>query len=238
MLPTKGGGGETYLQRVLSFGPLVYWPLVTELTGTNADNAEGTAARDGTYNADVSGWPTRATGPYNGSAPTFDGTEYVNIYTPSLAANWTPGVCTVCAYGKMSAWGDSVGKIILSLGYDGSANYLTIGKGSALNQTAFIYFAGGTIKYVQYPMAITDWVHYAMTVDMNAGASGEMKAFVDGVQVGSTQTGLGTWASAPIDTRCVIGAFRTTPSSAYYGNIAHVAIFNAALTPTQIAQLP
>lgn len=47
--------------------------------------------------------------------------------------------------------------------------------------------------------------HVTMTWDKNAGSDGEMKAFIDGAQVGSTQTNFDTWA-VPISDEVSIGS--------------------------------
>ena len=65
-----------------------------------------------------------------------------------------------------------------------------------------------------------------LTWDTAAGASGEVKAYVDGSQVGSTETGLGTWAGA---VGCVdIGAFCLDESKIFTGMIDEVRVSTVA----------
>ena len=78
------GNFTSYLDTVAAIETsnlIAYWPL-RELTGTDADNYEVTASRDGTYtNVTLA----NTTGPMSGDAPKFDGsTSYVDIYSSSL----------------------------------------------------------------------------------------------------------------------------------------------------------
>jgi hypothetical protein len=67
-----------------------------------------------------------------------------------------------------------------------------------LNSTGFMrfeYAAGGTTETIQQSgLSTTNWFSWALTWDISAGASGEVKAYINGSQIGSTATTLGTWA--------------------------------------------
>ena len=73
-----------------------------------------------------------------------------------------------------------------------------------------------------------------MTWDKNAGATGEMKAFIDGSQVGTTQTGLGVWVGAIADS-VAIGATGSAGHSAYWlGMIDEVRVSSSVRAPQWI----
>lgn len=67
------------------------------------------------------------------------------------------------------------------------------------DQLEFRYKAGGTTNLINVTSAIVDtttWHHVALTANV---AADEMKAFVDGSQFQSTETGLGTWSATILD---------------------------------------
>jgi hypothetical protein len=64
-----------------------------------------------------------------------------------------------------------------------------------------------------------------------------MRAYINGAQVGTTQTSLGTWSGALDSAQTCIGAANTTPASVHSGWLAHPAIWNVALTPAEVAWL-
>jgi hypothetical protein len=70
-----------------------------------------------------------------------------------------------------------------------------------------------------------------LTWDLTAD---EVRAFYNGSQTGSTQTGLGTWVGAPTAVYVGVGALVNFPWSGYAG---HVAFWNSAKTPKQMATL-
>jgi len=74
---------------------------------------------------------------------------------------------------------------------------------------------------VETGLSPTDWFHITMTWSVSSGVSGELKAYRDGVQRGSTQTGLSAWTGTL--TQFVIGARNV--DQRWYGWIAKAAIW-------------
>lgn len=93
---------------------------------------------------------------------------------------------------------------LASMWSDGATNYLCHFFADATNNIIIAnastnltvrYTAGGVTADITLPYgsAGDGWHHYAVTWDVVAD---QFKAYIDGVQFGTTQTGLGTWAGA------------------------------------------
>ena len=98
------------------------------------------------------------------------------------------------------------------------------------------YKAGGTVKAI-YPYVgpTTAWFNVILTWSK---AADQLKVYINGVQSGTTQIGLGTWAGNLDNWTTVIGAVDASPGGGVWsGFIAHVALWNTVLTPTQIATI-
>ena len=110
---------------------------------------------------------------------------------------------------------------------------VTISEDSVNNQWWARYSAGATIEDIREASgAPTDWVHLAFVVSKTADT---VKLFVDGTQLGSTQTGLGTFVG--IVDEGYIGAADNLQNNAWDGAIAHVAVWDTPLNDSQIASL-
>lgn len=231
---------ETYTDKVLGIetaNMIAYWPM-NEASGGVADNAEGTAARDGAYTGVTLG----QTGIGDGeTCPLFDGTnDYNNVYTTSFRDAFNGGEFTGAAWAKVSAagvWTDSAEHMIFQYRVD-NTNKVSIYKPTANNNLSFYYRAGGTIEsHIKTDASSTGWMHLAITVSKTAGVDGEVKYYYNGSAIGSTSTGLGTWAGALASTVTVIGASNLTPVSPWDGWLAHAAVWTKPLTSTQILSL-
>jgi len=80
-----------------------------------------------------------------------------------------------------------------------SQNGITFAYDQEIEKFRFRHEAGDTeikVERASSEIPQNTWTHAAMTWDKNGGASGEFKAYINGSQVGSTQTGLGTWAGS------------------------------------------
>lgn len=227
------GGG--YLAKVLgteASNLIAYWPL-NEASGTNADNAEGTAARDGTYNGVTLGQPGIGDGE---TCPSFDGSnDYVSIYSDSLRDAFNGAAGTVALWAKVSGagvWSDGQNRRAIKITVDGSNN-VYIGKTSG-NVMIWAYTAGGTSDAITAARSPTGWVHLGITWD---AAADQVMAYYTGSQEGATQTGLGTWAGNIVNSGTIIGAENNTPAFPWDGLLAHVAVWTKALSAAQIASL-
>jgi hypothetical protein len=168
---------------------------------------------------------------------TFDGsTSRNNVYSAALAAFFSGAAGTLSAWIKVSAagvWSDGTERRVATFYVDAN-NLITIKKDTS-NLVQCFYVAGGTSKTQNLSIGSpTSWQNVALTYDKPADA---FKAYLNGTQVGSTGTGLGTWAGSLASTACLIGAATTTPTLCWSGTLAHVALWKSALNTTQIADL-
>lgn len=172
------------------------------------------------------------------NAATFNGsTSYINVYSASISAVFGYGTGTLLTPFKVSAagvWTDGNARTMANFATNAN-NKMEITKSNANNTIFARYNAGGVSRVVSVnPYNSTNWALPCATWDVGAGATGEMKFFIDGVQQGSTQTNLGTWAGVLASNQAVIGALNTTPSQVRSGSAALVALWRIALTPTQV----
>lgn len=229
---------QTYTEKVLEVEAanlIAYWPM-DEAAGAVADNAEGTAARDGAYTGVTLG---QSVSPF--TCPLFDGSsDALDIYSASLNTAWPGSAGTLFLWIKVSGagvWTDSKARHLYRIRVDGS-NFVGIQKRTTDNGMLYEFDGGGTYdQIIVGSVSTTAWMLTSLTWDVNAGASGELKAYHNGAQVGSTQTGLGTWAGN-IDSRyCAIGSGGSTPASVWDGWLAHGAIWSKALSAEQLLSL-
>ena len=229
-----GAGAQSYIDKVLgtqSANLVAYWPL-SETSGTTADNAEGTSARDGTYNNVTLANSAGGTFP---TAPLFNGTtSFVEIETASLESALNTSEGTVAIWAKVSgagAWSDGGLRVAIIFEVDAN-NYIVLRKDSLTNRFNFFYVAGGTTKSLTHTISSTSWVHYAMSW---SAANDEVKMYVDGTQVGSTLTGLGTWAGSNF-TKMHIGV--NNESIRWWdGWLLHPAVWDTPLSAAEISAL-
>lgn len=235
LLPNgPGGGSQTYAEKVLAlFGSSIvsYLPL-WELSGSVANDISGNG-RNGAYTAVTLGQPGigdgRTAASFNGS------TSYANWYSAGLAAAFNAAALTVMVWFKVSGaaiWTDGATHKIIHLSADGN-NDLALAKNSTNNNLRSFFIGAGTTDIVDYTGVggALGWNHYAMTV---SNAADQLKAYVNGAQVGSTQTGIGTWSGALSNTLTTIGALNTTPQEQWSGSLAHAVLLNRAATSAEM----
>lgn len=224
-------GIDTYTAKVMDIDRaslIAYWRL-NELSGTAADNIQGDPLRDGVYSGPTLGQIGIGDGL---TAPSFNGvSDTVNIYSASLAAAFSPMAGTLSIWVKVAnagVWTDGVGRNIVRLRSD-ATNEIIIARSTADGSVSLNYRAGGTLEQrTKAGLSTTDWFHLALTWDK---AADEVKAYYNGVQEGTTSTGLGVWAGALASNDCEISTVN------YSGFLAHAALFNKALTAAQVLAL-
>lgn len=221
------------------------WPLVNIASGTTI-TATKLSARNGT----LAGWDLRNTaGPFVGTlAPYADGAnDYANIYSSNGSTghadlfSGVTGWASICLKVDTGVWTDGASRFALFLSADGN-NFVKLRKSNAANNTfEWAYRAGGTLLSVPIGSlgAMTGWFQAVITWDKNAGASGEVKAYLNGTQQSTTQTSLGTWAGALAAAFAAVGGGNgLTNSTVWKGWLAYVAVgYGAVLTPTQVAAM-
>lgn len=229
------GMGEDYKQRVLatrSAALLRYWML---------DEASGTSMVDSSANADhgvYTGVDLAQPGIGDGrTCPNWDGVnDKGNAYTAALAAAFPTAEGSLGGFCKVSGAGvyaDGTTRQVAGFRVDAN-NRVFFGRSTGAGSMTLQYSAGGTAKLVTATLATLGWFHMCLTWSK---AADEVRAYINGIQIGATQTGLGTWVGAVASSAANIGATLTTPSGVWSGSIAHVGLWNAPLTPAEVALL-
>ena len=111
-------------------------------------------------------------------------------------------------------------------------NQASIAYISSTTSMRFQYKAGGTNKSFDHSVGVAadgNWHHYVITWDTSAD---QMKGYIDGSQVDSTQTGLGTWSGTINAFR--IGANSIANNSYINGRIDQVAIFTSVVSASTL----
>jgi hypothetical protein len=175
------------------------------------------------------------------TASGYDGTnDYTDVFTAAIAAALNGDTGSVLIWARVSGagvWTDGTRREALRfIDTDDANEYFWIAKDSNNNQWWFRYSAGGTIDDVRVASgAPLTFVPLLLTWDVNAGASGEVKAYASGAQVGATQVGLGAWVGA-ID-EATIGAASAVPLSPWSGWLQHCVVWDVTLTDAEAADL-
>lgn len=229
-----GAAAQTYTQKVQALGPIAYWPMA-EPSGSVALDESGNG-RTGAYTAVTLG----AAGIGDGrTAASFNGaTSFNNVYTPSLAAAFGAAEGTLAGWMQASGagfWSDTVTTRRMAYFLADTNNRVYLQKTTTPNQLTAVYIAGGTNKSINFatgaPLA---FFHFALTWSK---AADQFKFYIAGAQVGSTATGLGTWAGALSSTNATIGCGGIGPFNVHDGSLAHVAVWNTPLSAAQVATL-
>ncbi len=232
-----GGNKVNYTQIVQQTAPanlLAYWPMA-ETSGSIALDASGNG-RNGAYTGVTLGAGGIGDGQTSAS---FDGTtSFNNIYSTSLNAVFNGQELTLSVWARVSAagaWTDATARRIFKLRVDGN-NYVEMYKSNTNNLLEIDYLAGGTVKAVTSTLlgGVTAWFHMAVTITKSGDA---LKFYLNGAQIGATQTGLGTYVGVLGSTLCCVGAGGTTPVNVWSGLLAHAAVWNTPLSAAQIAVL-
>ena len=112
------------------------------------------------------------------------------------------------------------------------SNQVAIAYITSTTSMRFQYKAGGTNKSFDHSVSVEadgNWLHYVITWDTSAD---QMKGYIDGSQVDSTQTGLGTWSGTINAFR--IGANSIANNSYLNGRIDQVAIFTSVVSASTL----
>jgi hypothetical protein len=220
----------TRTNKILALAPVAYYQLA-ESSGTTATDSSGNGY-NGTYINAVPGGTGNGDGQ---TGATFDGTgDYIDISPMSAAFDGAHG--TVLVWGKTAAWTDASVRYLVRIA--ASTNHLVfIMKTATDNTLNFRRQAGvANAKSIGDTSLAGSSAYFCAALTWDTAAD-ELKAYINGVQVGTTQTGLAAFVGAPAATTTAIGALGTTGANSWSGGLAHVAIWNTALTPAQILTL-
>lgn len=240
MLLTQCRSPQAYtnkIKQIASANLIAYWPLA-DTSGTTATDESGNG-RSGAYSNVVLGQPGIGDGRPSAQF-TIAASGWMNAYSASLAAAWNGQEFTIAYWCKPTSWSGSPFHRPFTFRADGN-NQITAGNGSA-NTLTTTYIAGGTSKAINITTSTLAWFFYAITISKTADA---MKVyFYDSAtpatplaQIGSTQTGLGTYVGTLDPTLCQVGCAGATPMNFLDGWMQHVALWNTPLSLTQLAAL-
>ena len=127
------------------------------------------------------------------------------------------------------AWSDGTARYALYL-YTDANNYLLLYKPDTGDALVAYRNAGGTPSF---ETIVTDGTSAWQAVAITWSESGDaFKVYLDGVQVGTTQTGLGSWSGAPTSMK-----ISRTSLAAWDGALAQVSLWDSVLSDTEIAVL-
>lgn len=229
-----GGVKETYIDKVLGIEPgslMAYYPM-NEDAGAVADNAEGTAARDGAYTGATLGQPGIGDG---NTCPLLDGSnDYVTLPAGFQSA-WNGDEYTLAVWARVynvGVWTDSTARFIVRVRVN-SSNQVQITRSATNGRLAFLCESGNEpLTRSIDGLSTTDFFHIAIT---NSLTDGQVRYYYNGAEVGAPSVRTQAWVGVPGTT--YIGAADNTPTSPWYGYIAHSGFWTTALTPAQIANL-
>lgn len=225
-----GNAALRYTYKLLAMQPIAYWPMA-ETGGTVALDASNNG-RAGAY----TGVTLAQSGIGDGrGAPTFDGAaSFNNVFSASFAAAFSGLEGTFAIWAKVSGagvWTDATVRRLMYVQADAN-NRAFIQRPASNNTIDCTLIAGSTTKTASFATgAPTIWVHYALTWSKSGDA---LKGYLNGVQQGATQTGLGTFAGTPQATVTVVGAGSTVPANVWSGSLAHAAVWTRALSAAEV----
>lgn len=236
VLGSRRSSAVDYIQKVLSTESanlIGYWPL-NETTGSTADD-KSTQANDGAYVACT----LNETGFGNGyPSVKLDGsTSYLNVYSSAFNTDFNGQEGTAMVWAKVDgAWvAGTTCQIILFRVNDNNR------MGVQKNDSGFNCFniSGGTAvqNAININYSSADWFHVCITWSLSANQFG---LFINGDPMFTAEylTGLGTWTGNLSSTSgALFGASATTPTFPFKGWLASAAVWNKALTRTQIQSL-
>lgn len=233
---------EEYYQKVISYGPIAYWPLWDALGSPTAEELVNSPAQDGTHINVTCGQPGWGDGNtscwYNGIIGA--GGSFTNIWSPAFQAVFDGGEGTLAFLTRangLGVWTDGAFRALVILRADAN-NRAYVYKSAGNNRLTWLYGAGGVNSTISDNVfASTDWMHIALAWSASTPPTGEMIAYYNGAQYGLTQTGLGAWAGVLSATNTVIGATTTAPTNPWHGWLQYVAVFDYAIPPAGILDL-
>lgn len=232
VLTPQGAFGANYLARVLATNPISIRPL-NEGSGSIIYDKSGNG-----YNGTYTGVTWEGTvPPMGGQAPRWDGAlDYGNVYSAGFGSAFDFDEFTIMLWLKMSSgavWSDGVFRTALSF-YRNGSNQINLWKESGSAKIGFQRVGDGTSKVTTSGnLSYTDWFSIAISVSIGGGGllnAGDLRAYINGVQVGSTITGnIAAVGSGLNSARVLLGAANQTPENVHDGYEAWEIVYDRAL---------
>lgn len=166
----------------------------------------------------------------------FDGVnDYVNAHSPALNGAFNGDEGTALVHIRAASWPGG-NRRFLRISDAAAANYINLQSGDGANSSRLTgaHNGGGTITYTAAYVTggHLNWIPVTITWSRSAD---QVLLYCYGQSAGAAGMGLGAWGGTLSASHTVIGAVNATPSQAWHGNIQHVALFNRALSPAEIA---
>lgn len=228
---------NVYIGKVLRTGVgnlTAYWPI-NDPNGSSTILDWSGNGRNGTVKADV----TLGVAGFSGTAGVRSGStvsEGVSLYSTSLRDAFNKDELTLAIWFKANSniWNFSGNKSLFILRADNN-NRVYISKTGTIPTLSLVYTAGGTIKGVSTTSSLSDdWAHAAITVSK---ANDEVKGYLNGTQIGTTLTGLGTWTGNLANTVCNLFGYSGLGYFEPNGYLSHAAVWNTPLSASEVADL-
>lgn len=238
-LGQNGGGGVPIVSmasRIAALSGVVGYWKAGDPSGTAAVDSSSTGANGlyaGAYTLDQSGIG-------DGSRSTLFSGGRISLAAPIIPLNlvFNPLKGTLFSWLKVtsaSVWTDSTLRVPFEIGADAN-NRVFFSKTSNNNRFDLFYNAGGTSKQIaNTSFSPVGWFSAAITWDKGAD---QMKGFINGLQVGSTLTGLGVWVGALSSSFSALANFTSAGgANAHSGYIAHAVLANEVWSAAEIASI-
>jgi len=170
------------------------------------------------------------------SAFFFDGGDFVNVYTPSLASRFDGSKGWLLEWVRITdaaVWADGTYRGFIELVIDANNHILLLRDGGINNRVSLFYKGSGTLDVASYDglAGTTNWFLLGCTWDTVAD---EAKFYVNGTQQWGTLTTLGALVGALAFARLGGGL----QANNHKGLLAHAAVgAGRALTPAQVAMV-
>lgn len=221
----KGAAAASYDDTAVALLNDGYWPA-KETAGTNADEYGGTAAKDGTFSGVTL---NSAAGPaaVGGTAGAWDGVDdYLDLFSATLAGDVSMATGSISVWFQDDDWSNATSRFIAHF-YSAATNRIMIEKTGAntLRFRARLASSNATITHTL--SSPSGWYHLLVTWSDAANAD-ELKAYINGSQVETTVTGLGTAAGSL--TAFTVGREQTTGGTSWDGNIMAIGVTSDVLT--------
>lgn len=192
--PVFRPGSQTYDEKVMDTAAanlIAYYPM-NETAGTVVDNALGNSARDLTYLGSYNLANTTFTNGDN--APRIPASSAIQLHNTSLRDAWNGNVGSIMIWLKATNaafWTDTTFKEAIRI--TGNNGAFIIGrKGNVSGRFEFMRRGSSTTQNHQLSgVGYTDWFCVVFHWDQ---PSNEQKLWINGSQVGTTLTGLQSWA--------------------------------------------
>ncbi len=132
----------------------------------------------------------------------------------------------------LGVWSDGVAGRIASFQADAN-NKVYVEETSNNEQLNFVYTAGGVSKSITTTASSDEWLQLVMTWSKS---NDQFRAFLNDVEVGSVQTGLGNWVGN-LSSGTLIGAESTSGTNSWSGMINDVRLYDRALSQEEVGDL-